>query len=83
MPLTSSGLSTETGEAPMMICAVGLTERTAPELGLDAGAVGGVDLVEHDDVGEAQVDLARVVDEAVAGTVRVGDGDVQVGLVER
>ena len=52
------------------------------ELGLDAGAVGRVDLVEDDGVGEPQVDLAGVVHEAVAGTVRVGDGDVQVGGVE-
>ena len=52
------------------------------ELGFDAGPVGGVDLVHHDDVGQAQVDLAGVVDEAVAGAVRVGDGDVEVGLVE-
>ena len=65
-----------------MICASGLTRAHGAELALDAGAVGGVDLVEHDHVGEPQVDLAGVVDEAVAGTVRVGDGDVQVGLVE-
>ncbi len=29
LPCTSSGLSTVTGEAPMMMRAVGLTERTA------------------------------------------------------
>ena len=66
----------------MTIWAVGLTERTASSSACDAGAVGGVDLVEHDHVGQAQVDLARVVDEPVAGAVRVDDGDVQVGLVE-
>ena len=65
-----------------MICGVRVHRADGLELGLDAGAVGGVDLVEHDDVGEPQVDLAGVVHEAVAGTVRVGDGDVQVGGVE-
>src|SRR5665647_1219438 len=60
----------------------GIDRAHGVELGLDAGAVGGVDLVEHDHVGETDVDLAGVVHQAVAGTMRVGDGDVQVGLVE-
>jgi hypothetical protein len=42
-----------------------------------------VDLVHDAHVGHAQVGLARVVEQLVAGTVRVDDDDVDVGAHER
>ena len=77
------GSSTVTGEAPMMTVDRRVDAARGGQLGLDAGAVGGVDLVDDDHVGHAQVDLAGVVASSLPGPVRVGDGDRQVGLVER
>src|SRR5690606_8937985 len=51
--------------------------------GLDIRRAGGVDLVHHQHVGHAEVGLAGVVRRLVAGTVRVDDGDGQVGPEER
>lgn len=40
---------------------------------------GAVDLVDHDDVGEQQVDEARVIGRLVAGAVWIDDRDEQIG----
>jgi hypothetical protein len=48
--------------------------------GIEARRVG---LVDHDDIGHPDVDLARVVAQLVAGPQRIGDGDQQIGRVER
>ena len=43
---------------------------------------GGVELVDDEDLGPAEVRLAGIVEHLVAGPVRVDDDDLQVGLVE-
>ncbi len=50
---------------------------------LDVVAVGGLHLVDDDDIGHAHVRLSWVVGQLVAGAVRVGQNDVHVALVER
>src|SRR5205823_10932953 len=49
---------------------------------LNVVRIGGVYLVDDHHVGAAQIDLARVVGQLVAGTMRIGDYDLQVGGVE-
>ncbi len=44
--------------------------------GVDTGLLGGIDLVDHDDVGKVQVDFARVVTDFVTRAVRIGDGAI-------
>ena len=58
----------------------------APDVGaqrVDGGDVGGVHLVDDDDVRHPQVGLAGVVGQLVPDAQRVRDDDVEVGLVER
>ena len=54
----------------------------APNDGLDRGRLRGVDLVDDDDVGHAQVGLARVIATLVAGAERVRDDDMEVRAEE-
>ncbi len=67
----------------MITTASGLTVRDVREHALDVLELGGVDLVDDHDVGHAQVGLAGVVGELVARAERIGDGDVEIRLVER
>ena len=70
------------GELARMIVGLGVDLLGVGQDGLDAFRRGRVHLVDDDDVGPAEVGLAGVVGELVPGPVRVGDDDLEVGLVE-
>lgn len=49
----------------------------------DIVLLGGIDLVDDEHIGAAQIDLARVIGQFVPGAVRIDHNDLKIGLVER
>ena len=67
----------------MSTSASGIEVADAAHHRVDGSLLGGVDLVDDDHVGHAQVGLAGVVAPLVTGAERVGHDDVEVGAEER
>ena len=77
------GSSTKTGEAASHDHRLGVCLTDGAPHGLDPLGRCRVDLVDDDDVGPAQVGLARVVGGLVAGAMRIHHDDLDLGPIER